>query len=231
MRFYKLLPLLAALMLASACGSSRYTSAGVDIKSVDEFAFFQPYALVIGYDAKNNPYYSGVDSKFESSVISGIVDSERFPFTQTIPVDYYDDKTEDLKWVSHFPEIDPKKIDRLRVPKTFIKMLEESGHRYGVIISAKGFIRSQEALEREAALRSVSKILDKVIENTTGVYNATNYNTVSAPYGNDMYLAVIDGETASVVHFVKHVSAFYSHPTNRSDINTLVHKVLQDFTR
>ncbi|MBR4739654.1 MAG: hypothetical protein IK074_00640, partial [Bacteroidales bacterium] len=68
MKFYKLLPLLAALMLASACGSSRYTSAGVDIKSVDEFAFFQPYALVIGYDAKNNPYYSGVDSKFESSV-------------------------------------------------------------------------------------------------------------------------------------------------------------------
>lgn len=231
MKLNRILPLLAGLLLASACGSARYTAADVNLASIDTFAFFQPYALITGYDAHNKAYHDAVDSRTEANMIAGIIQSERFPFTEVIPVDYHDAQTDDLSWVTNFPSVDPKQIDRLRVPKSFRRMLDESGCRYGVVIYARGFIRAKEVLEREEALRAVSRVLDKVIEQNTGIYRATNYNTMSAPYGNDMFLAVIDGETDRVVYFVKEISPFYSHPINRNDVYALVHKVLKDFTR
>ncbi len=57
------------------------------------------------------------------------------------------------------------------------------------------------------------------------------YTVQSAPYGNDMYLAVIDAEEERVVYFVKEISPFYSHPTSRHDVNVLVHKILKPFVR
>ena len=231
MKLNSILPLLSAVLLASACCSSRYTAADVNLAAIDQFAFFQPYAFITGYDAHNKAYHDAVDSRTEANMILGIIESERFPFTDVIPVAYEDAQTDDLRWVANFPEVDPKKIDRLRVPKDFRNMLDESGCRYGVVIYARGFIRSKEVLQREETLRAVSRVLDKIIENNTGVYRATNYNTMSAPYGNDMFMAVIDGETDRVVYFVKEISPFYSHPVVRNDVNALVHKLLKDFIR
>ena len=51
------------------------------------------------------------------------------------------------------------------------------------------------------------------------------------PYGNVMYCAVIDGETDRVVHFVKEVPTFASHPTESGDVSELLHKLLKEFVR
>ena len=233
MKLFKVFPLLGIALLACACGSARYTASGVSLDDIDQFALLHPYAYVKAYDAHNKVYYDGPDSKIATNMITGIIESERFPFTETIPVAYEDDQTDDLSWITNLPWVDAKKTDRLRVPKDFTRLIKESGCRYGVVVYARGFIRSREALQREAILRGASMILNSLVEERTGVRNVTNsaYNVKSAPYGNDMYLAVIDAEEERVVYFVKEISPFYSHPTNGHDVNALVHKVLKPFVR
>lgn len=232
MKLNKFLPLVAGVLLASACGPSRYTAADVNLAAIEKFAIFEPYAYIIGYDANNKAFYDGVDSKTEASMITGIIESERYPFSDIIPVDYFDSKTDDLRWVSNMSQVDPSKIDRLRPPKSIRNKLQESGYRYGVIISTRGYIRSREVLQREALVRAASRVIDKVLEEATGKKSRTvYYYPQSSPYGNEMYLAVIDGETDRVVHFVKENFASFSHPTNRADVNNMLHRLLKDFDR
>ena len=230
MKPYRLLLLVPVALLAIACGPSRYTAPDVNLASIREFAFFEPYAVVTGYDANNQAYYDAADSRTEARMISGIIESERFPFTDMIPVEYEDKYTDDLRWISNFSQVDSTQIARLRVPKTFRRLMDASGCRYGVVIYAQGFIRSQEALQREAIVRGVARILDKVVEESTGK-RTHSYVPYSSPYGNNMYLAVIDGETDRVVYFVKESPFGYSNPISQSDVYELVHKLLKDFIR
>ena len=232
MKLYKFLPLIAVALLASACGPSRYTAADVNLAAIEKFAIFQPYAYIIGYDAQNTAFYDGTDSKIEADMLTGIIESERYPFSDIIPVDYFDSKTDDLRWVSNMSQVDPTKIDRLRPPKSIRSKLQESGYRYGVIISTRGYIRSRELLQRQAIVRAAARVLDKVLEETTGKKsNTVYYYPQSSPYGNEMYLAVIDGETDRVVHFAKENFESFSHPTNRTDVNNMLHRLLKDFNR
>lgn len=235
MKSLRLFPLFAVLLLASACGPTRYTAADVNLDAIDEFAFFQPYAFITGFDAENQGFADLEDARVEAQMITGIINSERYPFTPVIPVNYEDRRTDDLAWVTGFPQVDPTQIARMRVPRTFRKLLDESGCRYGVVIYANGFIRSKEFLQREALVRGVVRILDKVVDEVKGKKKddipTYTYIPRSEPYGNRMYLAVIDAETDRVVSFVKESSFFDSDPMSRSDVTDMVHRLLKDFVR
>ena len=230
MKLFRFLPIAAILLLAASCGPSRYTAPDVNLSSVKEFAFFQPYSVVIGYDANNNAYYDAARSKTATNLVTGIIESERFPFSEVIPVDYSDSQADDVRWLCNFPEVDPTKIDRVRVPRSLRKKLDESGYRYGIFIYTHGFVRSKEYLQRQALVRSVGRIIDKVVEKTTGKYTYTSYPG-SSPYGCTMFCAVVDGETDRVVYFSRDIMSDFAHPNDRSDVNAIVHRLLKDFTR
>ena len=191
---------LSALFLAVACGPSRYTNSSVSLASVPEYAFIQPYSYIILYGDDGKGYYNEESSATATELISNIINSERFPFSDMIPADYDGDNADIKKWMRTFPDVDPAKAD----------------------------------YQREKVEKAASKVIDKAIENLTGISGLTNPSqnySVSSPYGNVLYCAVIDGETDRVVHFVNETPALASHPKENADVSELVHKLLKEFIR
>ena len=225
---------IAALLLAAACGPSRYTSSNVNLASVPEYAFIQPYSFIVLYGDDGKGYYNEESSAKATSLISNIINSERYPFSDMIPADY-DGENEDIRnWMRTFPDVDPSKADRLRVPKSLRKMLDKSGLRYGIVIYSYGYVQTKAGYQREKIEKAATKVLDKAIESLTGIRGLTNPSqnySVDSPYGNVLYCAVIDGETDRVVHFVNETPTFASHPGENSYVSELLHKLLKEFVR
>ena len=49
---------LAALLLLAACGPSRYTNSSVNLASVPEYAFIEPYSYIVLYGDDGKGYYN-----------------------------------------------------------------------------------------------------------------------------------------------------------------------------
>ena len=225
---------LTALFLVAACGPSRYTSSNVNLASVPEYAFIEPYSYIVLYGDDGKGYYNEQSSAQATNIITNLINSERFPFSDMIPADYDDANSDIAKWLRTFPDVDPSKADRLRVPKSLKRMLDQSGLRYGIVIYSYGYVQTKAGYQREKVEKAASRVIDKTVEKLTGITGLTNPSQnyyVSDPYGNVLYCAVIDGETDRVIHFVNETPTFGSHPTENSYVSDLLHKLLKEFIR
>ena len=225
---------LSALLLAVACSPSRYTSSSFNVASVPEYAFVQPYSYIVLYGDDGKGFYNAESSAIATKAVSNIINSERFPFSDMIPADYDGENADIKNWLKTFPDVDPAKADRLRVPKSLKRMLDKSGLRYGIVIYSYGYVQTKTGYQREKVEKAASKVIDKAIENLTGIKGLTNPSqnySVSSPYGNVLYCAVVDGETDRVIHFVNETPTFASHPTENNNVSELLHKLLKEFVR
>ncbi|MBQ3941460.1 MAG: hypothetical protein II676_01275 [Bacteroidales bacterium] len=209
---------------------------GFKIKDVDEFAFFQPCACIDMYYT-NGGYYSQPQTDKAAGMVADIINMENFPFSDMIPADYYGDgaNADALKWARILAETKPKDVSRLRIPKSLLKQLKESEDRYGVLIYTYGYVTSVEAYEKEVRDKAISRAVDAVAEELTGVKGLTNpsmnYNA-EIPYNNEMLCVVIDKEERSVVYFKKQdAPMFNSHPTDYEDVSKMLHKLLKEFIK
>lgn len=151
-----------------------------------------------------------------------------------IAADYDGENADIQKWLRTFPDVDPAKADRLRVPKSLRKLLDQSGLRYGIVIYSYGYEQTKAGYQREKIEKAASGVIDKAVEALTGIKGITNPSqnySVNSPYGNVLYCAVIDGESDRVIHFVQEVPALASHPETTTDVNELLHKLLKEFIR
>lgn len=230
-----LLPILClSALLATGCGASRYSHSSFRPSAVPEYAFVQPHAYITLFGDDGKGYYNEANSRRSADLITNIILSERFPFSDLIPADYGGGNEDLRKWVETFPDVDPAKADRLRVPKSLRKILDDSGLRYGVVIYSYGFTQTKAGYAREKVEKAATKVIDKAVQSVTGISGLTNPSQdyyVGSPYGNVLYCAVIDGETDRVVHFVEETPTFASHPTDAGDVSGLLHKLLKEFIR
>ena len=225
---------LCALLLLAACGPSRYTNSSVNLATVPEYAFIQPDSYIVLYGDDGKGYYNESSSQGATDIITNIINSERFPFSDMIAADYDGENADIRKWMRTFPDVDPAKADRLRVPKSLRRLLDKSGLRYGVVIYSYGYEQTKVGYQREKVEKAASKVIDKAIESLTGIKGLTNPQqnySVNSPYGNVLYCAVIDSETDRVIHFVQEMPTFASHPEETSNVSELLHKLLKEFIR
>ena len=188
----------------------------MNLSAIPEYAFIQPYSFIVCYGDDGKGRYDEGDSQKASTLIENIINSERFPFSDMIPADYSGDNVDMQNWFRTLEDVDPGNYGRLRVPKSLRKLIDNSGLRYGIVIYSYGYTQTKVGYQREK------------IE---GITNPSQNYTVSDPYGNIMFCAVIDGQTDRVVHFVKEVPTFSSHPTEQGYVSELLHKLLKEFIR
>lgn len=222
------------ILTLTACGASRHTASDVNLSSIREYAFIQPYSYIVCYGDDGKGFYDEGDSQRATTLITNIINSERFPFSDMIPADYAGDNADLKNWLQTLQDVDPEKSDRLRVPKSLRKLIDDSGLRYGIVIYSYGYTQTQAGYQREKVEKAAGKVIDKAVESLTGIRGITNPSqnySVGDPYGNIMFCAVIDGETDRVVHFVKEVPTFASHPTENGYVSELLHKLLKEFIR
>lgn len=234
MKTTKTLLALLTLLALTACGASRHTASDVNLAAIPEYAFIQPYSFIVCYGDDGKGAYDEDDSQKATTLISNIINSERFPFSDMIRADYAGANVDIQNWFRTLEDVDPEKASRLRVPKSLRKLIDDSGLRYGIVVYSYGYTQTKVGYQREKVEKAAGKVIDKAIESLTGIRGLTNPSqnySVGDPYGNVMYCAVIDGETDRVVHFVKEVPTFASHPTESGDVSELLHKLLKEFVR
>lgn len=234
MKTTKTLLALLTLLALTACGASRHTASDVNLAAIPEYAFIQPYSFIVCYGDDGKGAYDKDDSQKATTLISNIINSERFPFSDMIRADYAGANVDIQNWFRTLEDINPEKASRLRVPKSLRKLIDDSGLRYGIVVYSYGYTQTKVGYQREKVEKAAGKVIDKAVESLTGIRGLTNPSqnySVGDPYGNVMYCAVIDGETDRVVHFVKEVPTFASHPTESGDVSELLHKLLKEFVR
>jgi len=234
MKTTKTLLALLTLLALTACGASRHTASDVNLAAIPEYAFIQPYSFIVCYGDDGKGAYDEDDSQKATTLISNIINSERFPFSDMIRADYAGANVDIQNWFRTLEDVDPEKASRLRVPKSLRKLIDDSGLRYGIVVYSYGYTQTKVGYQREKVEKAAGKVIDKAVESLTGIRGLTNPSqnySVGDPYGNVMYCAVIDGETDRVVHFVKEVPTFASHPTESGDVSELLHKLLKEFVR
>ena len=245
MRIRFVLAALSVAVAVSSCGPVTYSSSeNLNLKSVREYAFIEPVADVLYYGSKNKPVYDYELSDAAADLITTIVSSQRYPFSEVIYMDYDRSNREIRKWIQNIGSVSTSRLNRVRVPKDLLNAIDRSGHRYGVVIFSSGYIRSREAIRyeetQEAIGNAIGAALDAIFSkkdkdnDKDGKKKKSSYETYSnpenkTPYDCNMYCVVIDNESDEIVHYIHPVPFLEKDPLNGSDMDTMLNRLLRDF--
>ncbi len=245
MRIRFVLAALSVAVAVSSCGPVTYSSSeNLNLKSVREYAFIEPVADVLYYGSKNRPVYDYELSDAAADLITTIVSSQRYPFSEVIYMDYDRSNREIRKWIQNIGSVSTSRLDRVRVPRDLLDAIDRSGHRYGVVIFSSGYIRSREAIRyeetQEAIGNAIGAALDAIFskkdkdDDKDGKKKKSSYETYSnpenkTPYDCNMYCVVIDNESDEIVHYIHPVPFLEKDPLNGSDMDTMLSRLLRDF--
>ena len=231
----------AILLMAVSCGPITYNSAdNMNLRTIDEFAFIEPVADILYYDHRNRPAYDYDLSDDAADLIESIIMSQRYPFSDPIYMDYDREGRSTRKWIQNLGDISTGRLDRVRVPNDLRRAIEDSGHRYGVVIYTSGYIRSREAIRYEErqeaigdaigafidALSKKNKDDDKKKSSSTTTYHSTENKT---PYDSRLYCVVIDAERDEIIHYIHPLPFFEKDPLDGRDVEQMLSRLLRDF--
>lgn len=217
----------AALLLMTACGPVRYAS-DFNLKTIDEYAFIQPFSHVIWYNERNNPMYNEDLSDDAAEILRDVIESERYPFTPMIRMDYDGRDASVARWLNSFTDMGVSRAGRLRVPDALLQAITGSGHRYGIVFFSYGHIQSEEGRRLEELERATVKLVEKIADSIAEKRSKPTYIPRTEPYNNKIYYAVIDAREAKIMDLGLENDFFYSSPVNPSDVRGIVSRLLKD---
>ena len=213
--------LLAAVALSS-CGAS-YAAKGANVSEIDELALIQPKSLIAYYDAPEHGFIEPSLCGASEQLLTDLLTSRRYPFTDPVPADYSGEGAAIGKWIDSFIDLDSSDISRLRVPKALSALVKSTGHRYGIVVHANGYIESDETYTPEVITEFVDAVVSTVFD-LTKTYHANDR------IGNALYTAVIDAETNSVIYF-NSILSNADHPLSRKDVGAQMDRLLKKFDK
>ena len=125
MRIRFVLAALSVAVAVSSCGPVTYSSSeNLNLKSVREYAFIEPVADVLYYGSKNKPVYDYELSDAAADLITTIVSSQRYPFSEVIYMDYDRSNREIRKWIQNIGSVSTSRLDRVRVPRDLLDAID-----------------------------------------------------------------------------------------------------------
>ena len=210
--------LLIATMFSS-CGAT-YTASGTNVSKIDELAFIEPRSLMY--------YFSPESGYLDSSLVVGseeliteIITSNRYPFTDPVAADYEGKGASIANWIDRFSDLESSDIPRLKVPKALTELIKSTGHRYGIVVHAYGYIKSNELYDQEKLEELVGNIIRTV-------FDEPKRYTAGDQVGNALYTAVIDTQTDRVIYF-NSVLSNADHPLSRRNVGSQMKSLLRKF--
>ena len=219
----KLLLAIVGILFTSAMFSScatTYTASGTNVSKIDELAFIEPRSLIY--------YFSPESGYLDSSLVVGseeliteIITSNRYPFTDPVAADYEGKGASIANWIDRFSDLESSDIPRLKVPKALTELIKSTGHRYGIVVHAYGYIKSNELYDQEKLEELVGNIIRTV-------FDEPKRYTAGDQVGNALYTAVIDTQTDRVIYF-NSVLSNADHPLSRRNVGSQMKSLLRKF--
>ena len=219
----KLLLAIVGILFTAAMFSScatTYTASGTNVSKIDELAFIEPRSLMY--------YFSPESGYLDSSLVVGseeliteIITSNRYPFTDPVAADYEGKGASIANWIDRFSDLESSDISRLKVPKALTELIKSTGHRYGIVVHAYGYIKSNELYDQEKLEELVGNIIRTV-------FDEPKRYTAGDQVGNALYTAVIDTQTDRVIYF-NSVLSNADHPLSRRNVGSQMKSLLRKF--
>ena len=217
--FASMVALLIVAAMFSSCATT-YTASGTNVSKIDELAFIEPRSLMY--------YFSPESGYLDSSLVVGseqliteIITSSRYPFTDPVAADYEGEGASIAKWIDRFSDLESSDIPRLKVPKALTELIKSTGHRYGIVVHAYGYIKSNELYDQEKLEELVGNIIRTV-------FDEPKRYTAGDQVGNALYTAVIDTQTDRVIYF-NSVLSNADHPLSRRNVGSQMKSLFRKF--
>ena len=214
-----ILGILFVATMFSSCATT-YTASGTNVSKIDELAFIEPRSLMY--------YFSPESGYLDSSLVVGseeliteIITSSRYPFTDPVAADYEGKGASIANWIDRFSDLESSDISRLKVPKALTELIKSTGHRYGIVVHAYGYIKSNELYDQEKLEELVGNIIRTV-------FDEPKRYTAGDQVGNALYTAVIDTQTDRVIYF-NSVLSNADHPLSRRNVGSQMKSLLRKF--
>ena len=220
----KLLLAIVGILFTAAMFSScatTYTASGTNVSKIDEFALIEPKSIIIYYDKPTSGYRDPSLASASEQLLTDILTNSRYPFTDPIPADYEGEGAPIAKWIGTFPDLESSDIKHLRVPKALTELIKSTGHRYGIVVHAYGYIMSNELYDQKKLEELVGNIIRTV-------FDEPKRYTAGDQVGNALYTAVIDTQTDRVVYF-NSVLSNADHPLSRRNVSSQMKSLLRKF--
>ena len=214
-----ILGILFVATMFSSCATT-YTASGTNVSKIDELALIEPRSLIY--------YFSPESGYLDSSLVVGseeliteIITSNRYPFTDPVAADYEGKGASIANWIDRFSDLESSDIPRLKVPKALTELIKSTGHRYGIVVHAYGYIKSNELYDQEKLEELVGNIIRTV-------FDEPKRYTAGDQVGNALYTAVIDTQTDRVIYF-NSVLSNADHPLSRRNVGSQMKSLLRKF--
>ena len=218
--FVSILGILLIATMFSSCGAT-YTASGTNVSKIDELALIEPMSIMIYYDKPNSGYRDPSLASASEQLLTDLLTTNRYPFTDPVSADYEGKGAPIAKWFGTFPDLESSDIKHLRVPKALTELIKSTGHRYGIVVHAYGYIMSNELYDQKKLEELVGNIIRTV-------FDEPKRYTAGDQVGNALYTAVIDTQTDRVVYF-NSILSNADHPLSRRDVNNQMKSLLRKF--
>lgn len=212
--------LLLAAVMFSSCGAT-YTASGTNVSKIDELALIEPMSLVYYFDSPSSGHLDSSLVAASEQLLTDLLTTTRYPFTDPVPADYEGEGEPIAKWIGNFASLESSDIKSLKVPKALTELIKSTGHRYGIVIHAYGYIESNEAYDQEKLEELVGNII------RTALDKPKQY-TAGDQVGNAIYTAVIDTQTDRIIYF-NSVLSNADHPLSRRNVSSQMKSLLRKF--
>ena len=214
-----ILGIMLVATLFSSCATT-YTASGTNVSKIDELAFIEPRSLMYYFSPESGYLDSSLVVGYEE-VITEIITSNRYPFTDPVAADYEGEGASIAKWIDSFSDLESSDIPRLKVPKALTELIKSTRHRYGIVVHAYGYIKSNELYDQEKLEELVGNIIRTV-------FDEPKRYTAGDQAGNALYTAVIDTQTDRVIYF-NSVLSNADHPLSRRNVGSQMKRLLKKF--
>lgn len=212
--------ILMTISMFTSCATT-YTASGTNVSKINELAFIEPKSLMYYFDSPKTGYLDSSLVVASEQLVTDLITSSRYPFTDPIAADYNGEGASIAKWIDIFSDLESSDIKNLRVPEALSKLIKSTGHRYGIVVHAYGYIESNEAYDHEKMVELVGNVIRTV-------FNEPKRYTAGDQVGNALYTAVIDTQTDRVIYF-NSVLSNADHPLSRRDVGNQLKSLLRKF--
>lgn len=209
-------------LVVSSCASSRFFSQKAS--QIRPIALVEPYAYITDAVGDWSTEYLDKASVANQTIVAEIVTSMGLPIEKTLPVEYHNQQSAQTDaWMRRLGEIGPSAAKQLEIPVPIRAAVNESGCRYGLVITDLGYLKNPDEYAIEKAIDTGTRVMDAIAN------NEIDLSSDAEAFLNGVFALVFDSQTGEVVWYGAQPRRYKKSPIDPQTLSQQLQALFKDF--